>query len=179
MTSNVVEAKYTTVNEFKRDVLLVFSNCETWLHTEGTFYDQSLEEDAKTLRKKFVSYYDARINGKRKNSGPATVADSSAAQAGNATGNKKKTVMTDVVSAAEDAPSSGKKKLTKITLREKYLWCIEKLKRHFVVGPYGKVYTAVPFLKAVDPTKYAGYAELVLHPMDLSLVEKKVTRGMS
>jgi hypothetical protein len=38
--SNLVEGSYTNVEEMRRDMLLVFSNCEAYLNAEGVFYIQ-------------------------------------------------------------------------------------------------------------------------------------------
>jgi hypothetical protein len=38
--SNVIEGCYASVEEMRRDMLLVFSNCEAYLNAEGVFYIQ-------------------------------------------------------------------------------------------------------------------------------------------
>lgn len=58
------------------------------------------------------------------------------------------------------AVSSTKSKAPKIVVKDKYLWCLDQLRQHYIQGPVVRVRTADPFLKAVDPTKYAGYAEV-------------------
>jgi hypothetical protein len=66
--------------------------------------------------------------------------------------------------ALQQSPSVSKQstaeKITKINLKERYLNCIEELKSHYLMGPIQAVYTADPFLKAVDPMKYPGYLEV-------------------
>ena len=59
--------------------------------------------------------------------------------------------MVDVKSGAALKPMS------KLDLREKLTWIISSLKQHYVDGPYGVIYTATLFLKAVDPRHFPDY----------------------
>jgi hypothetical protein len=54
--------------------------------------------------------------------------------------------------------------------------CLDECKIHFIRNSTLniKVYTATPFLKAVDPLKYPDYAKLIPSPMDFNKLEKKV-----
>eukprot|EP01035_Chromulina_nebulosa_P021190 gene21190-27452_t len=54
---------------------------------------------------------------------------------------------------------------------------IEELKRHYLPGalPGSKIYSATPFLKSVDPIKYPDYAKIVLNPIDLNRIDKRIS----
>lgn len=184
VTSNVVEGHYRTPNEFKRDVLFIFSNCETYMHSERGFYDTELEQDAKTLRKKFNALFDTHLGRfcaataatKRK---AAAEEEAPRRPVAPAAVPKKKAdpeviacpVSSPIVTAAPAPPAL---KPAKIVLKDKFMFCCDEVKEHYIEVQVGKVFTADFFLKAVDPTKYEGYAELVMHPMCLTIVEKKV-----
>jgi hypothetical protein len=196
VTSNLVEGKYKSPIEFKRDVALIFSNCEKWLHTEGAFYDTDLEQDAKALSKKFVSVYESIVgsnSSKRKSGGGDEDALPAVAAASGGGSKRQKVVSEKYKEDVMPAPSPSSKakathaapaaaaattvavcKPTKIVLKEKYSFCVDKVKGHFILVAIDKVYTADYFLKAVDPTKYASYAETILHPMNLTMIEKKI-----
>lgn len=185
VTTNVVEAQYKTPVDFKRDMLLIFSNCEKWLHTDKAYYDTVMEQDAKALRKKFLAMFDGIVGqsssaaaaSKRK---AAIEESASPVAAAPAPVLKKKAKapaapLPPVQAAPTAAPAAVVTvKPTKIILKDQYTFCVEEVKEHFIEAKLGKVYTADFFLKAVDPTKYAGYADLVLHPMCLAMVEKKI-----
>ena len=186
VTTNVVEAKYKTPAEFKRDMLLIFSNCEKWLHADKAYYDTVMEQDAKALRKKFLTVFESLI-GQTTSAAAASkrkaVVEESASQAAAvaAPAVKKKAKApapqqppARATIAVSAPPPAATVKPTKIILKDQYTFCVEEVKEHYIEAKLGKVYTADFFLKAVDPTKYAGYADLVLHPMCLAIVEKKI-----
>jgi hypothetical protein len=53
--------------------------------------------------------------------------------------------------------------------------CITRVKDHYMVAKSGtKVITSFPFLRAVDPNIFPDYAKIVLTPMDLARMEKKL-----
>eukprot|EP01038_Epipyxis_sp_PR26KG_P013845 gene13845-18568_t len=62
-------------------------------------------------------------------------------------------------------------KLSKMIMKN----CIDRTKEHCIIAPSGiRISTAGPFLKAVDPLKFPDYATIVLNPMDLTRIEKKL-----
>jgi hypothetical protein len=68
-------------------------------------------------------------------------------------------------------------------VRDSFKRCLDLVKSHTmkpvaVAGaPAGlyKINTWLPFLKAVDPTKYPDYYEVIKTPIDLTKIEKKIT----
>jgi hypothetical protein len=90
---------------------------------------------------------------------PAKQRDATATPAAQAAGSLSGLISPTAGTTSTSAVS--KPRAPKIVVKEKYLWCLEQLRLHYIQGPVVQVRTADPFLKAVDPTKYAGYAEVI------------------
>ena len=77
-------------------------------------------------------------------------------------------------SAADNSAAVAKRseKYLKATIKV----CLTRVKDHFMINATSgmKVSTSFPFLKAVDPTLYPDYATVVMNPMDLARMEKKL-----
>ncbi len=114
------------------------------------------------MRKKFLSLYQALIGNEKVIKGPTppiVVEEAKLPEPALPKISIKKQKLTEPPSAVP-IPKSTTIKAPRIVLKEKYLSCLEAVKQHFVMGLYGKVFTADPFLLAVDPTKYLGYIDV-------------------
>ena len=72
-------------------------------------------------------------------------------------GSKGKREITPRVEAIEEPPVVNLKPMSKLELKEKLSWVVLCLKQHYVTGPYGAVYTAYIFSRAVDPLMFPDY----------------------
>lgn len=61
------------------------------------------------------------------------------------------------VDTNERMPVANLKPMSKLELKEKLSWVVLCLKQHYVAGPYGAVYTAHIFSRAVDPLMFPDY----------------------
>jgi hypothetical protein len=61
-------------------------------------------------------------------------------------------------------------------LKSSFELSVEQVKNHYLVAKVtnAQVYTAGPFLKAVDPAAYPDYATIITDPMDLAKITKNI-----
>jgi hypothetical protein len=85
------------------------------------------------------------------------------------------TVPPPLTTSSSASVSAAKKSRVNINLKERFLWCLSELKLHQLKGEgVNGIQTCWPFVLAVDPIQYPSYYTIILQPMDLSVIERKI-----
>ena len=149
--SKLVEVQYGNVSEFKADMKRVFSNYRKYVTSlHGSNVESypadviTLWKDAEALDRKFDMTMDEC---------------------------KRVSISKDTSSKASSSSQQSIKKNRKLS--EEYSQIMQRTKEHKIKAPNGmEILSASPFLKAVDPTHFPDYYNIIAQPIDLKLIER-------
>lgn len=188
--SKLCEGEYPTVSDFKSDVHLVVTNCQTY----WSKYDsgQPYITDAKAIETAFLkalpgggSSSVAATGGSSTQKKPTGKKVSSVADAAGVEVMQAEMPTIAHFRVAHPMPKQADTEILPATLKRAAKFtndairlALDESKKHFLVLDDGtRVFSSGPFIYAVDPTKFPDYQMIITNPMYIQRMEKNLVSG--
>lgn len=167
---------YINIEELQDDVKLVTKNCiNYWSNFADDPTGPILIKTASELENVFLQSLESKCQLKETNPNPDNCNPESAPDISVKAMKNNSSVVTHNV---EKPKQNCTNKLPSEVLLDALKLIFDELKKHYLVSPTGlQIFTATPFLKAVDPLQFPDYALIINYPMNISMMSKRANNG--